>query len=182
MWRCARLLGRDPVKAIVLVGLNPIVLVWGLGGDHNDFLMLLAIVLGFYLLLRARAADGRRAPRGRCAAPSATRSAAAAAVIATRMGAGAAFITAAAFKASGGMLIPIVLAGLVRDAAARSWQVMLGMVVAASVLGVASLVAFGLHVPDLSTQRRLVTMRQRAQPASGSRSAPAARPKRCARC
>ncbi|HTA15839.1 MAG TPA: hypothetical protein VK781_13370, partial [Solirubrobacteraceae bacterium] len=32
VWRSARLLGRDPVAAIVLVGLNPIVLLWGLGG------------------------------------------------------------------------------------------------------------------------------------------------------
>ena len=32
VWRCARLLGRDPVAAIVLVGLNPLILVWGLGG------------------------------------------------------------------------------------------------------------------------------------------------------
>src|ERR1019366_8901402 len=46
VWRCARLLGRDPVAAIVLVGLNPIVLVWGLGGDHNDFLMVFFILLG----------------------------------------------------------------------------------------------------------------------------------------
>src|SRR6476469_5175000 len=53
VWKCARLLGRDPVAAIVLVGLNPIVLVWGLGGDHNDFLMMFFIVLGFYLLLLA---------------------------------------------------------------------------------------------------------------------------------
>ncbi len=61
VWRCARLLGRDPVAAIVLVGLNPIVLVWGLGGDHNDFLMVFFIMLGFYLLLRAqRAAGGAR--------------------------------------------------------------------------------------------------------------------------
>ncbi len=51
VWKCARLLGRDPVAAIVLVGLNPIVLVWGLGGDHNDFLMVLLIMLGFFLLL-----------------------------------------------------------------------------------------------------------------------------------
>ncbi len=55
VWKCARLLGRDPIAAIVLVGLNPIVLVWGLGGDHNDFLMVFCIVLGFYLLLRSGA-------------------------------------------------------------------------------------------------------------------------------
>ena len=36
-------------------------LVWGLGGDHNDFLMVFCIVLGFYLLLLAR----RRAERPR---------------------------------------------------------------------------------------------------------------------
>ena len=30
VWLCARLLGRDPVPAVALVGLNPIVLVWGL--------------------------------------------------------------------------------------------------------------------------------------------------------
>ena len=55
VWKCARLLGRDPRAAVALVGLNPIVLVWGLGGDHNDFLMMFFIMLGFYLLLLARA-------------------------------------------------------------------------------------------------------------------------------
>jgi len=54
VWRCARLVGRDPVAAVALVGLNPIVLVWGLGGDHNDSLTLLVIMVGFYLLLRSR--------------------------------------------------------------------------------------------------------------------------------
>ena len=51
--------GATRSRAIVLVGLNPIVLVWGLGGDHNDFLML--------LLHRARLlpAAARRASRER---------------------------------------------------------------------------------------------------------------------
>jgi hypothetical protein len=62
VWKCARLLDRDPVQAIVLVGLNPIVLVWGLGGDHNDFLTVFMIVLGIYLLLRARTAGVVGAP------------------------------------------------------------------------------------------------------------------------
>src|SRR5205085_10930888 len=63
VWRCARMLGRDPLRAVAFVGLNPIVLVWGLGGDHNDFLMLLSIMLGFYLLLRARAREQAQAVR-----------------------------------------------------------------------------------------------------------------------
>ena len=45
---------------MVLVGLNPIVLIWGLGGDHNDFLMVFFIMLGFYLLLRAGGGDSGR--------------------------------------------------------------------------------------------------------------------------
>jgi hypothetical protein len=54
VWRCARLLHRDPLKATLLVGLNPLVLVWGLGGDHNDFFMMLFVMLAVYLLLSSR--------------------------------------------------------------------------------------------------------------------------------
>lgn len=135
VWKCARMLNLDPVKAIMLVGLNPIVLVWGLGGDHNDFLMVFSIMLGFYLLLRSREHE---------------RSGVA------EIGAGAAFVMAAALKASGGVLIPIVLAGLLRTPR-RLFDVLLGMVAAGVVVGAGSLIAFGLHIPDLSTQARLVT-------------------------
>jgi hypothetical protein len=180
VWRCAELLNLDPVKAIVLVGLNPIVLVWGLGGDHNDFLIVFAIVLGFYLLLRARAADalgladrlvgapGAGAVLEGAGASTAPVESQAAGTLpgriggwlwplsAMEMGAGAAFVAATALKASGGVLIPIVLAGLVR-APRRFTQVVLGMVLAGAVVGSASLIAFGLHIPDLSTQSRVVT-------------------------
>jgi hypothetical protein len=162
VWKCARLLGRDPVAAIVLVGLNPIVLVWGLGGDHNDFLVLLLIVLGFYLLLRARAAH-EAAAAGRAAArkalPSrapASRSRAWLAPTAADIAAGAAFVTAGAIKASAGVMIPVVLAGLARTPR-RLPAVLVGMAVAGLLLAAVSLIAFGLHIPDLSTQSRLVT-------------------------
>ncbi len=166
VWKCARLLGRDPLAAIALVGLNPIVLVWGLGGDHNDFLMVFLIVLGFYLMFLARArepgasantntkenqaeeqgeAPAAREPRGWLLALSAL-----------EIGAGAAFVSATAIKASGGVLIPVVLAGLLRWPR-RLAQVLLGMFAAALALGACSLLAFGLHIPDLSTQSRLVT-------------------------
>src|SRR5260370_26984794 len=114
VWKCARLLGRDPVTAIVLVGLNPIVLVWGLGGDHNDFLMVALIMLGFYLLLLARARRGETLPAGdaRGEAGPATRSRWSwlLPLSALEIGAGAAFVTAAALKASAAILIPVVLA------------------------------------------------------------------------
>jgi hypothetical protein len=157
VWKCARLLGRDPRGAIVLVGLNPIVLVWGLGGDHNDFLMLLGIMLGFYLLLRIHGgvvaveaddppSDRRAGLRGLVLPLSAT-----------ELGAGAAFVMATAIKASAGVLIPVVLAGLLH-APRRLVQVLIGMLVAGVVVGAASLLAFGLHIPDLSTQSRVVTL------------------------
>jgi uncharacterized membrane protein (DUF485 family) len=139
VWRCARLLELDPVRAIVLVGLNPVVLVWGLGGDHNDFLMVFAIVLGFYLLLRSREherLDERAAV--------------------TEIGAGVAFVAAAALKASAGVLIPIVLVSLLH-APRRLGRVIAGMALAGLIVGAASLIAFGLHIPDLSTQSRVVT-------------------------
>jgi hypothetical protein len=144
VWRCAELLGRDPVKAIMLVGLNPIVLVWGLGGDHNDSLMVLCIVLGFYLLLRADERSARE--QGSVLRPLSP----------PHLAAGAAFVAAAAIKASAAVLIPVVLAGLLRSRA-RLAHVALGMALAGVAVGGASLIAFGLHVPDLNTQSRLVT-------------------------
>jgi hypothetical protein len=162
VWKCARLLGRDPVAAIVLVGLNPIVLVWGLGGDHNDFLVLLMIVLGFYLLLRAPAAH-QAAAAARAAARKALPKPAPAggwrawlAPAGADIAAGAAFVTAAAIKASAGVMIPVVLAGLARTPR-RLPAVVAGMAAAGVLLAAASLIAFGLHIPDLSTQSRLVT-------------------------
>jgi hypothetical protein len=148
VWRCAKLLGRDPVAAVALVGLNPIVLVWGLGGDHNDPLTLLVIMLGFYLLLRSRdeALEQRAAQRLPWLRGLSPR------VVA----AGAAFVTAAAMKASAGVLIPVLIASMLRSRR-RLAALLAGMVAAGAVVAAASLIAFGLHIPDLSTQSRLVT-------------------------
>jgi hypothetical protein len=175
VWKCARLLGREPLAAIALVGLNPIVLLWGLGGDHNDFLMVFCIMLGFYLLLLARAQIGGLRPdsgeeMGRVASdadvPAGLRSISALRstplrewllpLSALEVGAGAAFTAAIAIKASGGILAPVVLAALLRTPRTLI-QVLLGMVAVGVVLAAASLLAFGLHVPDLSTQSSLVT-------------------------
>jgi hypothetical protein len=184
VWSCAKMLNRDPRAAVALVGLNPIVLVWGLGGDHNDFLMLFFIMLGFYLLLRARArargsggaAIAAAAGDGTPAAPDATHPAAqiggagsnprAGAPGSLRgwfvplsmldFGAGGAFVIAIGLKASAAVLVPVVLASLLRTRRALA-QVVLGMVATGIVVASLSLLAFGLHIPDLSTQSELVT-------------------------
>jgi hypothetical protein len=149
VWRCARLLGRDARAAIAFVGLNPIILMWGLGGDHNDFLMVFFIMLGFYLLLLARqrreVGEARGAGwRGRLLA------------LAPDLGAGAAFVAAVGLKASAAVLLPIVLVSLLRAPRALL-GVVLGMVAAGAVIGASSLAAFGLHIPDLSTQSQVVS-------------------------
>src|ERR1700722_11768832 len=153
VWKCARMLGRDPVKAIALVGLNPIVLVWGLGGDHNDFLMVFFIMLGFYLLLRARTPAPSQAQRH---ARGGGVRAWLLPLSPLQLGAGASVVIATGIKASGGVLIPVMLAGLLRNRRAFT-QVVLGMIGGSILVAVLSLAAFGLHIPDLSTQSKLVT-------------------------
>jgi hypothetical protein len=166
VWKSARLIGRDPIAAIALVGLNPIVIMWGLGGDHNDFLTMLFVMLGFYLLLRAGLMPGVRAgdadappslaPGVRASGAGAPSSLAPAAL---KLGAGVALMTAVALKASAAILIPIVLAPHVRRGHRRDLAELLGgMAIGGVAWGVASVSAFGPHIPDLATQGRLVTM------------------------
>ncbi|HEU0316689.1 MAG TPA: hypothetical protein VFR49_05125, partial [Solirubrobacteraceae bacterium] len=126
-------------RAVLFVGLNPLVLVWGLGGDHNDFILVFFVMLAVYLLLDARArrpaaAPGLRGP-GR------------------EVGAGFLLMAAVAVKASAGMLLPIVLLG-----APRRLRLFAGMAIGAVVLGGASLYAFGAHVPNLAQQSTLITL------------------------
>ena len=51
---CAKRLGRDPRYAAVLVGLNPIYLVYAVGGFHNDFFMLVPSTAAIAFLLARR--------------------------------------------------------------------------------------------------------------------------------
>jgi hypothetical protein len=50
-WRCARIRGYDPATALVVVGCNPLYVLYGLGGAHNDlimtFFMMAAVALAF---------------------------------------------------------------------------------------------------------------------------------------
>jgi len=58
VWNGARLRGLNPVRAAMIVGLNPLTVVWGLGGGHNDLLMLAPMAAGVYALLQNRQATG----------------------------------------------------------------------------------------------------------------------------
>jgi hypothetical protein len=54
VWRIATQLGRDPRFAVVLVALNPLTLIYAVGGFHNDFFMLIPSLAAVSLLLARR--------------------------------------------------------------------------------------------------------------------------------
>ena len=54
VWNGARWRGVSPVRAAALVGLNPLLVVYGVGGAHNDLMMLAAGTAGIYALLQRR--------------------------------------------------------------------------------------------------------------------------------
>jgi alpha-1,6-mannosyltransferase len=58
VWHAAPLRGVNQVRAAALVGLNPLLVVYGVGGGHNDVLMVAAMAAGVYLILRHRALAG----------------------------------------------------------------------------------------------------------------------------
>jgi hypothetical protein len=61
-WRCARARGFDPVPALLAVGANPLYIVYGLGGAHNDLIMMLLMMVAVSLTLAGRSSIGRDAP------------------------------------------------------------------------------------------------------------------------
>jgi hypothetical protein len=121
--RLARRL-RVPVPlALVLVGLNPIVLLYGQGGQHNDVFDVLFVLLAVELAIAGRGAVG-----------------------------GAATSAAAAFKSSAAALVPPFIA-----AAPNRGRALVGAVAGGAVLGLATLIAFGPHLPAVGAQSKLVT-------------------------
>ena len=54
LWRLARMLGRDPRFVLVFVALNPLYLMYEIGGFHNDFFLLLPSIGAVALLLAGR--------------------------------------------------------------------------------------------------------------------------------
>ena len=124
VWNGARLRGLNPVRAAALVGLNPLLLVYGVGGGHNDLLMLAVMMVGVCALLQRRERAG-----------------------------GALLVAATGIKLTAGMLLPFAVLGEGRGrvgAAVRRRNVLLGAGVAAAVVAGLGFTMFGtgpLHLP-----------------------------------
>ncbi|HKN93051.1 MAG TPA: glycosyltransferase 87 family protein [Thermoleophilaceae bacterium] len=80
VWMCAKRLGLRPVPATLFFVLNPLLLVYAVGGGHNDVLMALALLAGALLIL-----DGK-----------------------PELG-GAALVAALAIKITAGVVLPFIL-------------------------------------------------------------------------
>jgi hypothetical protein len=119
LWRIAKLRGVSPARGVALVGLNPMVTLYGIGGGHNDLLMLLLTTAGIYAVLLRR--EGR---------------------------AGALLTAGAAIKLTGAIVLPFALVGgVVTGKALRGHrQLLIGGVVTAVVLAVSSYIAFGTGI------------------------------------
>jgi hypothetical protein len=124
-WRCARARGLDPLWAVLVIGLNPLYVIYGLGGAHNDLIMLLAM-MGAVALTLARAGREHEVA-------SAGREAAGAAVV----------VAGALVKATVAALLPFMIVSR------RRLAPILGAI-AALVAGAAiGYLAFGIHGIDV---------------------------------
>lgn len=120
VWNAARWRGVDPVKAVALVGLNPLIVIYGVGGGHNDLLMLALMTAGLYAILQHRDRTG-----------------------------GGLLSLATGIKLTGGLLLPFAIAGgAIRRVGRR--EIVIGAVIVTVLMAALSAVLFGagpLHLP-----------------------------------
>ncbi len=122
VWNAARQRGLNSARAAALVALNPLVVVYGVGGGHNDLLMVTLMMAGVYALLTHR-----------------------------DRAAGAMPVVAAAVKLTAGVFLPFALASLNGlGGRGRRRSLVIGVSVAATAVAAMGFAAFGtgqLHLP-----------------------------------
>ncbi|HEY4428211.1 MAG TPA: hypothetical protein VGN08_08425 [Solirubrobacteraceae bacterium] len=119
VWRCARARELDPAWAVLVVGANPLYIVYGLGGAHNDLIMLLVMMAAVSLTLLPGASSRSQA-------------------------AAAGFVVAGALvKATVAALLPFMVL------ARRSIAPILGALAALVIGAIVGYAAFGVHGIDV---------------------------------
>jgi len=127
VWRIARRRGLDPLPALLFVGLNPLLLAYGVGGAHNDFL-LVGLMLGAVLLAVER----------------------------RPVGAGALGTLAVGVKAPAGLLLPFLLLSQQQEPRSphQPRRVLAGMVAGSVALLAVAFAAFGHEALQFVAQIR----------------------------
>jgi hypothetical protein len=144
-WRCARARGLDPLWAILVIGLNPLYVVYGLGGAHNDLIMLFAMMAAVSLMLapgRAQALPGAAAEGG-AGEPEGGAEGARGRRIRREAASGAIVVAGALIKATVAALLPFMIVSRRRLAPIAG---ALGALAAGALIG---WIAFGVHGIDV---------------------------------
>jgi hypothetical protein len=129
VYRCARLLGRDPRLPVLLVAANPVYLIYAVAEFHNDFFMLVPSMAAIALLLARR-----------------------------YRWAGVAIAVAIAVKYTMVLLVPFLLYAAWREHGREGLKrLVTGIVVAGIPLLAMSVAMFGFTVGNVHDQSRLVT-------------------------
>jgi hypothetical protein len=159
-WRCARMRGLDPKFALIVVGINPLWVIYGLGGAHNDLIMTLflmgAVALTFASERLATARD--HAATDGVSDGAVDRGEAHGAGLGGLHGeikrafqtgsrretyAGAAVVGATLIKATGIVLLPFMLLSR------RRLAPLIGAIAAAAIGALIAYVVFGVHGVDI---------------------------------
>ncbi len=128
IWHASRLRGLDPRRGVVLFGLNPLVIVYGVGGGHNDLLMLVGTTAAIWALLAHRERTS-----------------------------GALLMLATAIKVTAGLVLPFALAaGPELGAEKRRHKLLVGVGVTAAAIAAMSFALFGLGIFNLIPTLHLV--------------------------
>lgn len=120
-WMIAKELGRPPMTAMLFVALNPVLLIHGIGGGHNDLMMLAVVLLAVWLTVVGRPAAG-----------------------------GATLSAAVAVKATAGLVLPFLIIGAGRTSARGSRRSAAGFAAGALLIGAVATLIYGfswLRIP-----------------------------------
>jgi hypothetical protein len=119
IWKSAERRGVSPKRGVALFGLNPMVTLYGVGGGHNDLLMLLLTTSGIYAMLSRRAGTS-----------------------------GSLFTAGAAIKLTGAIVLPFALLGQAAAGELRGGRrrILVGVAATSAVVAGVSYAVFGTGI------------------------------------
>jgi alpha-1,6-mannosyltransferase len=140
-YRCARMRSIDPKLTLIVVGANPLVVIYSLASAHNDFLMIALMMAAIYLTIGAPvAAEGKEAADQGARVPTGGRRAM---PLRREAWSASALVVGTLVKATVAAILPFMILGRRRAGA------ILGTVLSLVVGLLIAYLAFGLHGVDI---------------------------------